>query len=299
MINKPVVMATNKIIFIHLPKTGGQSIRSALSMEFDHIYLDNSTYIAHNPTYEFYHGTVQQARRNKEVCLTASNAIGNMLMRYCRFTTQETNEVFRCEKTSELIDTLVQTVKEKHPEQVYVKPNYKFICIHDWITWNPFNDLVFKENDFTFTIIREPISLFYSIYHYLIDGLSKNKDVDKTITHFGVHHKMISQSKDIKQYIDWVLDFGYIIKRYILPVGYFNDKMLSSLKFVGIYEYFNESIRVLEDKIQRKLDVPFHNVNVYNKDYEYKYNELSEFFSDEITIYNKYKTFFEKQHIKK
>jgi hypothetical protein len=47
----------------------------------------------------------------------------------------------------------------------------------------------------------------------LADGLSKKADFDKETTHFGVHHKMISQSEDIKEYIDWILDFGYIIKR--------------------------------------------------------------------------------------
>lgn len=221
------IMSWNKILFFHLPKTGGLSIKDAFVKVYNHVFLESYTFLAPKSFYMFYQNTLK--------------------------------------------------TKDQDP--------YKFIYIHEWTTQNPFSFIHPRKDDFCFTIIRHPINLFYSLYYYIKQGGSEESPTP--ILH-GLPHQMIKSSQSIKQYIDWVLDYGYIIKDCILPIGYYNNDILSKMTYVGIYEDMQTTISVLDTSLGIKLDLPHLNVGKYDKDYTYRRAELEEFFNNEIQLYDYY-----------
>lgn len=99
---------------------------------------------------------------------------------------------------------------------------------------------------------------------------------------------LISKSRDIRQYIDYILDFGYLFKDQILPKGYYNKNFLNKMKYVGIFEKWENTICKLEKIIGYKLARENVNWGNYVKDYSYRRVELSNFLREEIEIYEKY-----------
>ncbi len=217
-------MKWNKIVFYHLPKTGGLSLKSALQQHYNHVILDSYTFISYKSFYTFYEGT------NEGQC------------------------------------------KEPH----------KFIYVHDWTTQNPFSFITPKDEDFTFTIIRHPINLLYSLYFHLKRG---DKEESPTPILHGICHQMIKSSTSVTQFIDWILDFGYIVKECILPVGYYNKEMLNKLKYIGIFEELSKTVQHLESVLNIQLDIPCINVGEYKRSFSYRYDELQEFFEKELDVY--------------
>jgi hypothetical protein len=161
----------------------------------------------------------------------------------------------------------------------------EYIHIHQWTPWNFFEAIYPKKDDFTFTILREPVSQFYSIYHHTkrnyVDFIESQKDEHKN----SLFVNLVLRSRDIYQFIDWVLDFGYLLRDQILPVGYFNKRFLDKMNFVGIFEEYTESIRILEKIIGVNLNEVKINCGGYNND-NYRKEELSAFFREETQIYN-------------
>jgi hypothetical protein len=106
---------------------------------------------------------------------------------------------------------------------------------------------------------------------------------------------MIVTSANIKQFIDWILDFGYLFRNFILPKGLFDPDRLSKMNFVGIHECMQETIERLRIKIgMPDLSMDVKNHVVYENDYSHRYDELKEFFADEFVVYNNYLQAFHK-----
>lgn len=97
-----------KIIFFHIPKTAGTSIKRMFEKK-NRVILDN---------YDF----------------------------------RESNK-------------MNYKVNVSFPEENTKTINY--IHIHQWTPWKFFENVYPNKNDFTFTIIREPVSLFHSVYYHI------------------------------------------------------------------------------------------------------------------------------------
>lgn len=216
-----------KIIYFHIPKTGGSSIKR-MFVKWNRVILDN---------YDF--------------------------------------------RESQKWNYKVAIFKEKKEIPI------EYIHIHQWTPWNFFQTVYPKEDDFTFTIIREPVSQFYSIYHHIkrnpADFIESQKDEHKN----SLFVNLVLKSRDIRQLIDWILDFGYLLRDQILPVGYYNLLFLEKMKFVGIFEEYSETIHILEKYLQIDLDEVKINCGGYNQE-SYRKEELNDLFREENQIYNRY-----------
>lgn len=193
----------------------------------------------------------------------------------------KTNYLFHLYKTPEYFETRVQ-----------------YVHIHEWIPFNMFNKFTFKPTDFVFTFIRHPISHFYSLYHhkrreYNERNYEEKMDQFREECSLSLYRSIVFTSRNIREFIDWILDFGDIFSASILPKGYMDESFLNRCNFVGIFENYSESLDILKtmsgfQQITEKKE----NVNEYLRDYSYRYDELCELFANEITIYNKYKAEF-------
>lgn len=216
-----------KIIYFHIPKTGGSSIKN-MFVKWNRVILDN---------YDF--------------------------------------------RESQKWNYKVAIFKEKKEIPI------EYVHIHQWTPWNFFQTIYPNKDDFTFTIIREPISQFHSIYHHIkrnsADFIESQKDEHKN----SLFVNLVLKSRDIRQLIDWILDFGYLLRDQILPIGYYNPRFLEKMKFVGIFEEYSETIRILEKYIGVNLHEVKINCGGYNEE-SHRKDELITFFKEETQIYNKY-----------
>ena len=173
----------------------------------------------------------------------------------------------------------------------------KFVYIHEWTPMNMFNKFTFKNTDFIFTILRHPISQFYSLYHHKIREF-REENYEQQMDNFTrdcsltLYRSMVFNSKNINEFIDWVLDFGDIFKNSILPKGYYDDAFLERATMVGIFEYYSDTIKLLCNMTGLSIKEEKENINDYDRDVSYRYDELCEFFSKEIAVYEKYKAYF-------
>jgi hypothetical protein len=213
------------------------------------------------------------------------------------------------------------------------KTNYKvtfngpnpvsFIQIHEWNPYRFFNfDLLPNHNNkrFTFTILRHPISLFYSIYYHIKRNLN-----DFLVDHDhpqrnSLYINLLIKSRDINQFIDLILDLDFLFKGtftdaveqsrtgsarrqgtftdavdrrqgtcILLPKGYYNQKFLESLDFVGIFEDMELTLTKLNQLTNNSFELDSRyvkNVGNYDKNYSYRYGELIKLFSEDLQIYN-------------
>jgi hypothetical protein len=233
----------NKIVFFHLPKTGGLSLKQAFQNLYNHVILDSYTFLAYKSAYNFHINKKHDNLRRRNNVSQNEN---------------------RCP--------------------------CEFVYVHDWTTENPFSNIELHNTDFGFTILRHPISQFYSLYYHIKNGTPEESATP--ILH-GLVHQMIMTSKDINEYIDWILDFGYLVKKQIIPIGYYNENLLNKMKFVGIFERYNETIKIIQRKLDIELDVRESNIRDYEKNYDYKFDELYKFFANEINIYLEHKSNFD------
>ena len=164
----------------------------------------------------------------------------------------------------------------------------EYIHIHQWTPWNFFEGIYPNKEDFIFTIIREPISLFYSIYHHIRKNINDFVESHEFEQKNPMFINLVTRSRDIRQFIDYILDFGYLFKDQILPKGYYNKYFLYRMKFVGIFEKLEETIDKLENIIGYKLDRKNSNWGSYDHDYTYRSKELLKIFEDEIRTYEDY-----------
>lgn len=218
-----------KIIFCHIPKTGGTSMKQLFS-KLNRIILDN---------YDF--------RESKKI-------------------NYKINMSFPDESSKEI----------------------KYIHVHEWVPYKMFETIYPKKQDYTFTIIREPISLFYSVYHHIKKNINDFTESHELKQKNPMFINLIINTRDIKQYIDYILDIGYLFKDQILPIGYYDITFLEKMKFVGIFEKMEETINKIENDLNIKLDRTHKNTGNYKKEFEYRKEELSNFFKNEIKIYDLY-----------
>lgn len=233
-------MPTRKIIFFHIPKSGGTSIKKAFD-KTNRLILDN---------YDF----GDSNKINYKMNVSYPNGKGP---------------------------------NGKGPE-------VSFVHIHEWVPYSFFQTIHPNENDFTFTILRHPVHTFYSIYYHIKRHKSDFVQSDTDEQKNPLFVNMIFKSRDIKQYIDWILDFGYLFKELILPVGYYKRSFLCKMKYIGIFEKMEETIDKLNEilisngLLQSNLNKLHCNSGDYSRDLSYRKDELELFFKDEIEIYREF-----------
>jgi len=186
------------------------------------------------------------------------------------------------------------TDSEKRCYNVYLKDTSKptpFIVIHEWNPSNLFS-IQTKPSDFTFTVLRHPISLFYSLYYY-IKATAKELPEEKYFS-TSISHGIIIKTKNIQEYIDIILNIGDLFKDKILPVGYYNDSVISKFNYVGIFEDMEKTYADLNKRLNldNKLKMVHDNINKYDKDFTYRKEELEDFFKDEMKVYETWKRRF-------
>ena len=170
-----------------------------------------------------------------------------------------------------------------------------YIHIHEWNPSNMFTTFNPSSGDFKFTILRDPISTFYSVYYHNFD---ETHDLEFKVSaiefnHQALHRSIISSCKHINHYIDVVLSLGQLTKTKIPPYGYYNDQFLSSLDFVGIFEDLPGTMGYLSQQLNIDLSqLTKSNAKEYNRDMSYRIDELNQYFAEEIAVYNKYKAKF-------
>ena len=172
----------------------------------------------------------------------------------------------------------------------------KFIKLSNWQSYQQ------QKHHFSFTILRHPIHLFYSQYY----ALKAEHEIPKASWRSLQYDKnsfinaLIKQCQSINQFIDIVLDIGPSFFCFIFPKGYFPTDTLNQLDFVGVVDYLKESWEIISKKVEL---IPYETVEHINKqeydhDFSYRHTELSEFFKEEISVYEHIKGNFEQTYIK-
>jgi hypothetical protein len=172
----------------------------------------------------------------------------------------------------------------------------QYVHIHEWNPVNMFRSFIPAPTDFTFTIIREPISLFYSIYYHAFPETKESDFKEKAFdfNHEPLYRTLIGNTSNIREYIDLVLSLGSLFKDKIVPKGYYNRQFLTFLNFVGIYEDLVSSMNYVSKQIdglpsEWSVVLLESNTKQYEKDLSYRRDELEQFFSEEIVVYTDFK----------
>ena len=171
----------------------------------------------------------------------------------------------------------------------------QYVQVHEWCPSKMFSKFRAGPEDISFTIIREPVSLFYSFYHFSYNE-TRSKEFEWRTVHLNdqpLYRSILSKTQNIRQYIDIVLDSGDLFSEMIPPRRFYDRRFLDGLDFVGILEDAQGTFRrVAAEAGLPDAELMFSNKNEYERDLSYRRSELEEFLSDEMRVYDEFKERF-------
>lgn len=184
---------------------------------------------------------------------------------------------------------LVSIIPET-PEKKTVRANFgnvgRPLCFlaHDF---DPAKMMPIEDYGFKFTLLRNPFSMFKSFYNYYRSGKFIPHNIEalgKFTMGFNSDYALSILTNTYEEHID-----AQIKKKRVFPNSHFDEKILSSLDFVGTCEMMDESMTV----VARKIGVEYHPAEKANKtdpasDFEYRKDEVIGLLDKEFEIYRKY-----------